>query len=121
MDRMALAGPMVVALPPTYEFNNTEVTEYIMGILQGFNVQGAYGLLAAVEKKGGEVIPTIVFGIPGLKLVNSDIPEPPSNLGLLIQDNCMLPVAGYYTPWSSEKVRNLDQLDLRPCSIGLEG
>jgi len=121
MERMALEGPMVVPLPPAYKFNNTEVMEYITGILQRYNAQGAYGILAAVGKSGKEVIPTIVLGIPGRKLVNSDLAKPPSNLGLLIQDNCMLPVAGYDTPWSSEKVRNLEQLDLRACSVGLEG
>ena len=112
---------MVVPLTPSYEFNTSEVMDYITQILQQFNLQGAYGILAAVERGEGDFAPTIVFGIPGRKLLNSDLPPPPNNLGLLIQDNRILPVAGPDTPWATQKVKHINQLTLEPCSVGLQG
>jgi len=123
MGRIALAGPRVVPLPQAYKFDNIKITDYITQILQKFCVQGAYGILAAVENSREEINPTVIFGIPGWRLVESVLPQPPSNLGLLVQDNCMVLGAGKGTAWSwsANPVRNRHQIDLRPCSVGLEG
>ncbi|KAG0640723.1 hypothetical protein HOY80DRAFT_1135746 [Tuber brumale] len=115
-----MAGPVIMPLPQTYEFDNAEITDYVTQVLQQFSVQDAYGILAAVENSRGEIDPTVIFGIPGLNLVGSDLPKPPNNLGLLVQDDCMLAVNGYETTWSADPVKNLQQLDLQPCSVGLE-
>ena len=120
MVRMARAGVKIVPLPPAYQFDNIAITDYITQILQQFSIQGGYGILAAVENSG-QINPTVVFGLPGLNIVKSDLPQPPSNLGLHVQDNCMHPVVGHETAWSANPIRNLQQLDLQPCSVGLEG
>ncbi|PWW72574.1 hypothetical protein C7212DRAFT_366492 [Tuber magnatum] len=116
-----IAGPVIMPLPKTYEFDNGEITDYITEVLRQFGFQDSYGLLAAVQSGGGEIKPTIIFGIPGLNLVGPDLPPPPNNLGLLVQNNCMLAVHSYETTWSLDPVKNLQQLDLQPCSVGLEG
>ncbi|KAG0126988.1 hypothetical protein HOY82DRAFT_626411, partial [Tuber indicum] len=115
-----MAGPVIVPLPQTYEFDNAEITDYITQVLQQFSIQDAYGILAAVENSRGEINPTIILGIPGLSLVRPDLPQPPNNLRLLVQDDCMLAVNDYKTTWSADPIKNLQQLDLQPCSVGLE-
>ena len=119
--RMALVGPRVVPLPRGYEFDNIAITDYITQILEQFDVQGAYGILAAVENSGGEINPTVILGLPGFNLVQSELLQPPSDLRLLVQDNCMHRVPAHEAAWSGDRVRNLQQLDLQPCSVGLEG
>ena len=121
MERMALQGPRVVLLPRGYKFDNIAITDYITKILEQFGIQDSYGILAAVQNSAGEINPTVIFGLPGLKLVESDLPQPPSNLRLLVQNDCMLLVAGHETRWAMGPVRNLQKLDLQPCSVGLDG
>lgn len=114
-------GPAIRSLPPNSPFDVALISTYITGVLQQFDKQHSYGILATVEHYGRPSVPTIIFGLPGMILEEVLFPPTPYKLPIMARDDCVVFTTGLQRAWELSEVQDVRELSLVRCSIGIEG
>jgi len=115
-----LSGPRVTPLGQTTGCDLSEVSAFITNVLRLINKQDAYGILVGVNKYGGPIVPTFIFGIPEYDNREIVIPATPHNLPVLMRNDRVMAMNDLESPWAMETVIDLAQLTLKQCSVGIE-
>lgn len=111
----------ILPLPTSAVFNLKEINDYISTVLHLFKKQDSYGLFTGVCVGGGLVALTLVFGIPGVDINDIMLPPTPEQLPVLVRQDWIVAANQFDTMWSTEPVNDLEQMQLEPLSLGIEG
>jgi len=115
-----MGGPEITHLPPMTEINVSEISSFITSVLQELNTQNSYGIFAGVRQPGGPIIPTFIFGFPGLDLDQVILPPTPNHAPIWLREGGILLLNELETAWALESIKDVNQLTLQSCSVGIE-
>jgi len=108
-------------LAPGAPYDPAEISDYITSVLQLFNTDDAYGLLAGIKENGGPVVPTLIFGIPPPNILSIALPPTPFGLPILVRQDWIMSANGLEARWKEVPVNDIDKITLAAVSVGVEG
>ncbi|RPB00400.1 hypothetical protein L873DRAFT_1899888 [Choiromyces venosus 120613-1] len=115
-----VVGPEIRPLPQSAQYHITEISGYITTVLQQLNRQDAYGLFAGVRENGGQVVPTLIFGLPQVNVPEVVLPPTPNDLPILVKDDCIVLMNGFEATWAMDPVSDVEKIRLEALSVGIE-